>query len=71
MQKTYMRRVPMFVSEGYATYDGMDFCLKGHDGMALLLGEILGDFRLIGIKSDAPSWLQDEYSEWLKYKEMV
>jgi hypothetical protein len=61
----------MFVSEGYATYDGKDFSLKGHDGIALLFGEISGDFRLIGIKSEAPSWLQDEYDEWLKYKERL
>lgn len=64
---TYTQKIPMFALRWFALYDNKPIA-KG-DGM---LGKIFSDttsdnLRRISLKSDAPSWLRDEYNSWRKY----
>ena len=67
-RKTYMWDIPLFIMQGYATLDGGEFNSREHGGVLKLLSKD-ADFRRFGLKSDAPSWIQDEYESWVKYRE--
>jgi hypothetical protein len=63
-----MRNIPLFVAQGYATFEGGEFYTDKHDGNEIVKDLNHRDFDKIGVKPDAPSWIRDEYESWLKYR---
>jgi hypothetical protein len=57
--------MPKFVELGFALYEGGDYYVGSLNGEAIQLGRKKGlDF--IGVKSDSPQWVHEEYDEWLR-----
>jgi hypothetical protein len=58
--------LPRFVAEGYAIFKGGDFYIKGHDGLAIVLGQKPGFREQIAVAENAPKWAHVEYEELAK-----
>jgi hypothetical protein len=58
-------RIPRFVSEGYALYEGGDYMVgKFSDGREVRLPK-KGGMDFIGVKPEAPDWAKQEYDEYI------
>jgi hypothetical protein len=65
IRESARRSTPLFVTKGYARYDGDSQIEVEFKGKIYKIEKKRGlDF--IGVQEDAPAWAHEEYAEWLK-----
>ena len=67
--RTYKKEIPLFLRRGYAIADGWDIYEEFDTCLKIINKEIPG-IEKIGIKSNSPIWIVDEYVSWRKYKNL-